>query len=237
MLNQSSPMCMGLNKHKGVAALIALYSFSLLFLCIVALIALFDPELKLSTLMRDPVAVLRGHQFTGLVSNVGILLWAAAVSICFFSHVLYTQSRRSAFLARFFLWFGFLTLVLLLDDLFLLHEESSDVRIPKIILFPFYGSYLILCMRNFWRLLSKRESILFWLSLIFFGVSVGIDSVVDAGVVSLPSNSTTFVEDAFKFIGIVSWAGFLVNISVQTLVTSLNKSSEHESHEMMGMKL
>ncbi|MEM6435143.1 MAG: hypothetical protein AAF773_15015 [Cyanobacteria bacterium P01_D01_bin.115] len=228
MPDQSSSFSAAVNKHKGAAVIIALYGGSLLFLCIVAVIAATDLELRLADLTRDPVAVLEGHQLTGLVSTVGILLWTIAASICLFSHIIYKQIRRSAFLARFFLWFGLFTSALLLDDLFMLHEGTYTLRIHKIILFPIYAAFLLLSMRYFRQILLVRRSILFWVSLIFFGASMGVDFLVDAPFVSLSFNSGVFVEDSFKFLGIVSWTSFLVNISFQALKATLGQYPEQD---------
>ncbi|NER82990.1 MAG: hypothetical protein F6K42_26230 [Leptolyngbya sp. SIO1D8] len=207
----------GNTKHNGITGSFLLYAFSLLFLCSIALIALAKPELNPGDLTRDPVSVLQGHQLIGVVSNVGILVWNTGVSICFFSHIIYRKSKRYFFLSRFFLWFGIFTVTLLLDDLFLLHETSSEFRIPKEILFGFYGSYLIFSIKYFWRLLGNRKAVLFWLALLFLGASVSVDTILDFSLLPLPHGPiTTFIEDALKFLGIVSWTGFLVKISFQT---------------------
>ena len=228
MSNQSSSLSAGHKKNKGAVAMLMLYGGSVLFLCAVAVIAAYDLELRLGDLTRDPVAVLEGHQLTGLVSTVGILLWTIAASICLFSHIIYKQIRRSAFLARFFLYFGLFTSVLLLDDLFMLHEGTYALHIHKMILFPAYAAFLLLSMRYFQKLLLGRRSILFWAALIFFGASVGVDYLIDTPFVSLSFNSGVFVEDSFKFLGIVSWTSFLVNFSFQELKATLDQDPEQD---------
>ena len=228
MSNQSSSFSAAINQHKGATAMIALYGGSLLFLCIVAVIAATDLELRLSDLTRDPVAVLEGHQLTGLVSTVGILLWTIAASICLFSHIIYKQVRYSTLLARFFLSFGLFTFMLLLDDLFMLHEGTYALHIHEMILFPIYAAFLLLSMQYFRKILFVRRSILFWISLVFFSASMGVDFLVDAPFVPLSFNSGVFVEDSFKFLGIVSWTSFLVNISFQALQATLSQYPEQD---------
>ena len=175
MSNQSSSLSAEHKRNKGAAAVLMLYGGAVLFLCAVAVIAAYDLELRLGDLTRDPVAVLEGHQLTGLVSTVGILLWTIAASMCLFSHV------------------------------------------------------LLLSMRYFRKIILTRKSILFWAALVFFGASLGVDFLVDSSFVSLSFNSGVFVEDSFKFLGIVSWTSFLVNMSFQELKATLNQYPEPES--------
>ncbi|MGD1943365.1 MAG: hypothetical protein ACFB0G_18880 [Leptolyngbyaceae cyanobacterium] len=229
MSNQSSSLSAEHKRNKGAAAVLMLYGGAVLFLCAVAVIAAYDLELRLGDLTRDPVAVLEGHQLTGLVSTVGILLWTIAASMCLFSHVIYKQIRHSTFLARFFLYFGLFTSALLIDDLFMLHEGTYSLHIHKVILFPLYAAFLLLSMRYFRKIILTRKSILFWAALVFFGASLGVDFLVDSSFVSLSFNSGVFVEDSFKFLGIVSWTSFLVNMSFQELKATLNQYPEPES--------
>ena len=210
------------HSQKDLIALFLLYGAALLFLCLVTLIPLFDAEITLTDLTRDTVATLQGHRLTGLVSNMGIVIWATSASICFFSYKLYSQSHSSSRLTQFFFWSGLFTFLLLMDDLFLLHEESSFLPIPKELPYLLYLSILLLYLSRFRKILFKKQSALFWLSLLFFAFSVLIDFAESS------ISRTTFIEDCFKFLGIVSWAGFLIKTSFQEVTSSLNSKQENQ---------
>ena len=72
----------------------------------------------------DPTATLSAHPFTGLVSNIGIIFWCATVAICFFTFAIYRASNQDK-ISIFLLISAFLSLILLLDDLFLFHETHG----------------------------------------------------------------------------------------------------------------
>src|SRR5262245_8944512 len=85
-------------------SLLALYVpiFTLLFL---VLVAAFTSHTPLSSLTRDIAAIAKVHPLTGVVSNVGALLWCSAAAICLFSSGLLRQ-RGHLPEARFLLWAG-----------------------------------------------------------------------------------------------------------------------------------
>ena len=199
----------GLKKRTGVVRLLKLYSAALFFLCVVVFISIVEPQNDIGTLTRDSAATYKGHQLTGLVSNIGILLWAVAANTCIFSYAIYRRLEPTHPLTRFFLWFGLFTSALLADDLFMLHEEDSMYHFPETVLFTVYLSFLLIILKSFHRHLFQKKSVLFWLSLLFFGLSIAID-VPDYGV---PIKGMVFIEDSLKFLGIVSWTGFLVGSS------------------------
>ena len=77
-------------------------------------------------------AVADPHELTrlrllGVVSNVGVLLWTVAVATCLVAAVTIDPSGAGKRWRTFFVASGVVTSVLLLDDLFLLHELSDEV--------------------------------------------------------------------------------------------------------------
>ncbi|MEM8807146.1 MAG: hypothetical protein AAGF01_14075 [Cyanobacteria bacterium P01_G01_bin.38] len=215
--------------HQKSISIIMLYGVSLCFLFVVALIPLFSPEITHKILVRDPIATFNGHQLTGVVSNIGILAWTIAVTVCFFSCAICLQSNYSTVLVRFFGMSGIFTLVLLLDDLFMLHEDHSDFNIPDEILFTSYLIFLLLYIQGFRKLLFQKTSILFLLSLFCFSVSLFMDLVLsESSIVSRSEFVKYFLEDAFKFLGIMSWTGFLVDISFRKLMALFHHKSPRE---------
>ena len=97
-------------------------------------------EIDLAVFLRDPAALAKTHPLTGLVSNLGALVWAATASLCFFSVAL-ARARGDSKEARFFLAAGALTTVLLLDDMFMAHEDLLPryLGLDQRITFGVYG--------------------------------------------------------------------------------------------------
>ncbi|WP_019507544.1 hypothetical protein [Pleurocapsa sp. PCC 7319] len=72
---------------------------------------------------RDPLTILDAPFYIGILSNIGILFWAAGATICFFSSVIIHKINHESQTFYFWFWGGFITTVLLVDDFFLLHEK------------------------------------------------------------------------------------------------------------------
>ena len=99
-------------------------------------------QIPLTDLMRDPTAVADIAPYIGFVSNIGILLWCATAVICFFSWQLIRTNENKSQHLPFIFWSGVLTVILMLDDLFLLHEDifPNELGISqKIVIVLYFG--------------------------------------------------------------------------------------------------
>lgn len=175
-----------------------------------------QPWVPMSNLIRDPAAILNGRFYDGFVSNVGVLLWCAAAAICLFRGCESWVRRGEAGVARFLLSAGALTSILLLDDLFMAHEQIlPDVfGIPEKAILAAYP--LLLCAHLFVnrRPIVQADAPILLLSLGFFGVSTVFDVVVPyhfyETAAGLEVNRGVILEEAFKFLGISAWTVFHV---------------------------
>lgn len=162
-----------------------------------------------SEFMRDTTSLAGVAPWTGIVSNLGVLLWCAAATLCFAGAYLARQ-RQDFF--RFLLASGCLTLVLMLDDFFVVHESLRDY-----LAFPEEATYslYLLCFAGylfyFGRLILRTEYLLFVVSLFLLGISLGIDIFQEPIQQSLGS-SYYLIEDGFKFAGIVGWFGYFLQL-------------------------
>lgn len=157
------------------------------------------PEL----LTRDIVSIAQLPAYFGMFSQIGLLLWAASAAICFFSANLLARQGQNSRLYRFLLMSGWLTLLIGLDDVFLLHEDIFPRRgIPEIFVVGVYGICALLYLFKFSKLIFKTEYVLFLLALCFFAVSLLLDII-------LPSDFHYVVfEDGAKLLGIVFWTTY-----------------------------
>lgn len=79
---------------------------------------------------------------------------------------------------------GCLTTILLLDDLFLLHEFfiPTYIKIPEKVVYLIYVIFVFLYLKNFRRIIQNTEFIVLLLAFTFFGFSVSVDS----SLISIP---------------------------------------------------
>lgn len=169
-----------------------------------------DPEFGLHALARLEVPF-----YAGAVSNLGILFWAAGAAVCFFVPTLGRISRGSAeFPVGLFLTFGLLTVALMLDDLFLLHERALPLHLglDERWLMATYALLLIGIFGVYHRAILRSEFVLLGLSFLFFATSLAVDLLPRF----LPQPH--FFEDGSKLVGIVCWTTWVWRTARHALV-------------------
>ena len=188
----------------------------------------FGLGLRLSDLMRDPAAVAAQPFYIGLGSHVGVLLWGAAATICLFSAGVLTPGSEAGTRRSFLNASGVLTLILALDDLFLLHEEVIPrfLGIPEMVVLGSYGLLVIAYLTRYRGVIARTDHYLLRLALTFFGLSL----VLDMLPALFPDSSSmrdvlppvlidvhVLLEDGAKLFGIVSWLGYFGGASGSAL--------------------
>lgn len=93
-----------------------------------------------------------------------------------------------------------LTLLLLLDDAFLLHESVfPSFGIPEKLVYFTYMCAVAFYLTVFYKIIFRTEFIYLTLSFLFLGLSIALDVIV-------PDTSSDYLlEDGLKFLGLVSW--------------------------------
>lgn len=188
----------GLPHLKG---LLVLYLPILCLLFMVA-IAATSPNIALSSLTRDMAAIANVHPLIGVVSNVAVLLWCAAAAICLFSGSLLRQKGLQVE-ARFLFWAGLMTLALLVDDLFMIHEYIAPVHFhvnEKVVLAIDAGAAGLYLLSHRRLILSANYQLLV-AAMALFAASMLVDFADGQGWWNL-------AEDGFKVLGIASWLGY-----------------------------
>lgn len=172
---------------------------------------------------RDPSTILPSSKFYyGFISNIGVLFWSFSSAICYYSYSLVKNEFTIINIKSFFLWSGTISLILLLDDFFLMHE----IIFPRVfflnekIVFALYGILILIYLFKHQKLIlgdTKYFYLIF--SLAFFGLSLVFDFI--------PRFSEKWhhiFEDGPKFIGIICWFGYHVLTARYFLVTHLENS-------------
>ena len=202
--------------------LVKLYTPIVVLLFLVVFIS-FKTGIPIKKFTMDPAEIAEINPFMGAVSNIGILFWCASASICFFSFALLQKTRIRGNFSAFFQFSGFITSILLLDDLFLFHERhhlnSREIIFPNspapfIAENAIYFSYIMIVLFyliRFRKIIIKTDFILLFLAFLLFGASIIIDSF------PIPVFDIDLFEDVFKLFGIVSWFGYFVIVCFQVV--------------------
>ena len=210
--------------------LLVLYLPIVLLFVFLGSISRTSGDITLSYFTRDISAVGGLPFYAGLVSQIGGLLWSAALAICAFTYFL-LRKQDSGASRRFVLHAALLTGVLLVDDFFLFHEDIGPdyLHIGEKVIVLFY---LFLCMGfllvNIREILSS-EYILLGAALGMFGLSIFVDAVdldeIDLYERLVSDQLEIFLEDGFKFVGVATWLAYFARYGYQKIVSTNRKAS------------
>jgi hypothetical protein len=189
---------------RALLPLLALLYAAIAIVLAVVFAAAYGLDQAFTDTLRDPIIVLQGRLGTGVVSNLGVLLWWSAAAVATFAGALLLRTGRAA--GRPLLAAGVLTGILALDDLFLGHETlEQKAGMPDPGTYPVYGLAVIVIIYVYWDYWRRTEFILPLLAIVGFAISIVTDVVY-------PGTSYPFavVEDCAKFAGIATWAVYFV---------------------------
>ena len=157
-------------------------------------------NIKLSLVIRD-LAQPCGYPIgVGMISNIGILLWGAAASICLFTAFIESIKRESS---KLLLLGGGFSGLLCIDDFFLLHDRYIGPDFLNLT----YLAISILILVRFKKLLKKIGLFNLVISILFLGLSIFFDGVIQQ-IFNQSYELTQLIEEWFKFLGIVCWLNF-----------------------------
>lgn len=196
--------------------LIIIFAATLVVLSIVILAGL-QYNIQLNHFTKDPVQIMNAPFYTGLFSNIGILLWCASVVICFFVRPFLPKNDENK-PARIFLFFsGLVTMLLMTDDLFLLHEEVFPIYlgVPEKGVFVIYSNILLLYALLFRETIFKTDFIILGLAFFLIGGSTFVKRI------PMPIPEDTFLEDAVKLFGIICWFTYFLRLGFKELKRAL----------------
>lgn len=167
--------------------------------------------------------------YTGGVSTLGLLLWSAAAAMCFLSYAVLRTGTASP-LAQCIAFLGGLTLVLVLDDAYMLHEEvfPDYFGLSGTLLYGLYGGIVGILLLVYRSVLRRTPYELLAFSLGALALSLGTDVFMDWGYLGAGGGGY-LVEDGSKLLGIVLWTSYVGH----TCATALRK--ERHCEEQVGL--
>lgn len=137
----------------------------------------------------------------GFLSNLGYLLWIAAAAIALFTALSGMVPLRGR-VQQLLLCGGGFSLLLCIDDMFLLHDRY----IGSTFLYSLYAVFALLILFRFRRQVQALGGGSFLLAVVLLGLSVVIDQLQD--VIPVPYARLQLVEEGSKFLGIATWLAF-----------------------------
>lgn len=169
----------------------------------------FWKGIPIGSLTRDPTYILDAPLYTGFLSQAGIFFWSASAAVCMFSAKVLSRYPDSLKIKRFLFVSGLLTLVLGLDDVFLLHDEFFPyLGVPEIGVYVSYAGFVLLYLVCFYSIILKTEYVVLGMALVFFGASITLDVLHDVLLLS----DSVLVEDGAKLVGTVSWLSYFFSV-------------------------
>lgn len=167
-------------------------------------------NIDFSILTRDIMAKGDFPVYFGIFSNIGVFLWIATGSFLLFASFLMYHTK-AAKRASYFLFFSALfSLMLGLDDFFLLHEKIIPrfLGVPEFAVFAFYGISALFYFYKFHAFLLNPAKFILASSVGFLAFMVLADvsqSILVKYEVLEQQGLRSLLEDGSKLLGIINW--------------------------------
>jgi hypothetical protein len=180
---------------------------------------------SLAFFLRDIVATGKLPFFAGFVAQLSGILWSASLTVCLFAlYVLGKQNRELSSARRLLRYGGALTLALLMDDIFLFHEEIAPkyLGINEKFVVAGYGVLGVLFVLMNWQEILSSEYLILGLALGLFAFSIFLDAlpIDDFHLRYFWEQLEMFLEDASKFAGIATWLMYFARYTQQKITSS-----------------
>ena len=184
----------------GRLALYALVPSALFY--VVAILVLQNSGFSVMEILRDPAQQSGDSSFIGFVSNIGIWLWVSSASICLFHALAATTIAGSIRYRELLALLGALSLLLAIDDFFMIHDRYVDQRVMFLAYAVLAGALLL---RHYPSVL-RVDGFAFLCAVGMLAASVFIDLAQAA--IPLERSHSQMVEEGFKFCGAAAWLYF-----------------------------
>ena len=206
--------------------LVIVYALTTAILSLIIFLGI-ENDVELDHFTQDPASIMNTPFYLGFFSYIGILFWCASATVCLFMYYMSDEiSAEQKRKKQFLLFSGLISCLLLFDDLFLLHESVFPVyfHIPKNVVYLIYVNFILAYVLLFRNELLNSEFIIL---VIAFGL-IGAAQFVDLLPMPIPEDS--FLEDAVKLFGIVTWFTYYMRYCIDHARTHFFGSAESENY-------
>ena len=166
-----------------------------------SVLILTNSGFSLREILRDPAQQSGLSSFLGFVSNIGVWLWVSSAAICFFgllTGAVKSITGRSELLAL----LALLSLLLAVDDFFLLHERYVYQKG----IFLFYAVCALSLLVRHFRQILEIDGFSFGLAGLLLASSVIID--ITQRKIPIDYAYVQLLEEGCKFVGAAIWLYF-----------------------------
>jgi hypothetical protein len=214
-----------------------LYLATLLPPALIMAVVFSQPYVRPSALLQDPAALLRdrgmmpgqGFLYFGAASNLGVLVWSAAASVCLFTALLLAHRSTHTAAAWFLFVSGLFTAMLVADDFFMIHEEWFPYLsgLSEVYLFSFYVLFFACYLIVFHRFILRHHGMLLFMASVFFAIGMVTDAFLDVTAFAYITTDVRvaglwglFFEDGMKMFGIFAFVMFYLRTSWDLLISA-----------------
>lgn len=186
--------------RNAAPVMVIAYAVTTAILSVVIYIGM-EYNIELDHFTQDPVTVMDAPFYLGFFSHFGILFWCGTAILCFYTRIILRNTSTDSEQLKFLFYSGLLTSLLLFDDLFLLHEDvfPEFLNLNKGTVYLVYVNIIILYLLLFRREILNSEFIILMVASMLIAISQFVD------MLPMPIPEDSFLEDAVKLFGIVTW--------------------------------
>ncbi|WP_052141092.1 hypothetical protein [Pseudoalteromonas piratica] len=156
--------------------------------------------IPLSQFVRDPNSIANAPFYNGFYSQLGLFVWFASAALCFFLANALSGATAKIKLKTFFISSACISLMLGLDDAFLLHEDVfPSLGVSEAMVMMLYGLSILIYLTCYFKFIFTTRFLILGCAFFFFALSVGYDMI-------LPDKYHSYaIEDSAKMAGILAW--------------------------------
>ena len=175
---------------------------------------------SIKEIIRDPAQQTGQSSFLGFISNIGVWLWICSGTMCLFSAGIggFAIDKKQKELL---ILIGTLSLVLGVDDFFLLHDRYIYQRG----VFLFYAVFAIILLVRYFKKIMEIDGFAFLLAGGLLALSVFTD--LNQRKIPFDYAQVQVIEDGFKFVGAASWLYFSYRLASFRLTRSADITSQN----------
>jgi hypothetical protein len=192
--------------QQQIAILMVVIIPTLVLYILVIKVGILITHLSAYSFIADPFAVAKLPPYIGLFSNLGVLIWCSCVTICIVTYFILKKKMIFRKYAGFLLWSGILTFLLMIDDLFMLHEVFGK---HGLYIYIIYIIITVGILMKYLNVIAKTEFIILLGAMVCFALSIFIDVLDDF----ILKHHLVILEDSFKYVGIVCWFTYFIRLA------------------------
>lgn len=172
---------------------------------ILSLVVLRSNGFGIMEIIRDTAQITKESSFLGFLSNIGIWIWISSVSICFFV-IITKKNSLSKNHIQLLLLSGLLSLLLAVDDFFMIHDRYVNQNVCYLL----YGILALSLLIKHYSLILKIEPMAFIMMGLFLMSSIFTDLI--QGYIPMKYSHIQIFEEGFKFVGASTWLYFNIKV-------------------------